>query len=230
MFRFSAPRDIALTSPERNQKLCALLACRERLGPIDSLSQNMRAISAHKRLNLRSSSESRLHLSRAPVKTNCDQQGAPADVRGGLARNPPAPRPFPVAPHRCSCAAASTAQASCAWIAALSSSSPPLSRSGALGLPCCLQLAAWLALSDRRVAVCRPHSLVLPTTALVAAPMSVAVLETESAALATAAREVRLLASSSHAMPIPIKTSGIGFSRTSRPRLRRNSAAGPSRV
>src|ERR1700730_2613507 len=79
MLRFSAPRDIAPTSPERNQKLCALLACRERLGPIDSLSQNMRAISAHKRLNLRSSSESRLHLSWAPVKTNCDQQGAQAD-------------------------------------------------------------------------------------------------------------------------------------------------------
>src|ERR1700737_4136946 len=56
--------------------------------------------------------------------------------RGGLARNPPAPRPFPGAPHRCSCAAASTAQASCAWIAALSSSSPPLSRSGTLGRPC----------------------------------------------------------------------------------------------
>src|SRR5205823_3391314 len=82
-------------------------------------------------------------------------------------------------------------------------------------------LAALLARSDKRVAVCCPHSLVLFTAALAAVPISFAALATESAALAIAAREVRLLASISQAMPIPIRTRGIGFSRTSRPRLRR---------
>ena len=91
-------------------------------------------------------------------------------------------------------------------------------------------LAALLARSDKRVAVCCPHSLVLLMAALVAVPISFAVLAIQSAALAIAAREVRLLASISQAIPIPIRTSGIGFSRTSRLRLRRNSAAGPSRV
>src|SRR6202022_2866003 len=168
MLRFSAPRDIAPTSPERNQKLCALLACRERLGPIDSLSQNMRAISAHKRLNLRSSSESRLHLSGAPVKTNCDQQGAQADG------------PWWSRSQSASAAAVSWCASPMLMRCCLHSAGVPahgllrsvhhrpilaFGNAWAALLP--TVLAAWLALSE-------PHSLVLLTTALVAAPMSVA--------------------------------------------------------
>ena len=67
---------------------------------------------------------------------------------------------------------------------------------------------------------------ILLVAVLISAPFRV----TESVALAIMARDDRLLATINHAIPIPIKTSGSGFSRTSRVRLRPNSAASPSRA
>jgi len=68
----------------------------------------------------------------------------------------------------------------------------------------------------------------VPTILLIAVLVSASFRVTESAALAMRAREDRLLAAISQKTPIPIKTSGSGFSRTSRVRLRPNSAAAPA--
>ena len=85
-------------------------------------------------------------------------------------------------------AAPATADAARAFSATPSETSRARSASSAVLLP--TAVAALLARSAKRVAVCCPHSLVLITAALVAVPISFAALVTESAALAIAVREV----------------------------------------
>ena len=93
-------------------------------------------------------------------------------------------------------------------------------------------VAASIACASRNHAIKLSFLLlaIAPTILRVAVLMSAAFLVTESAAPAITAREDRLLATISHAIPIPIRTSGSGCSRTSRAKLRPKPAPGPSRA
>ena len=90
------------------------------------------------------------------------------------------------------------------------------------GIALCCRLAHAL---DQRPGFLAPLA-GLPTTAVAAAPKSVVFLWPTSAVLAIKARGDRLLAIINQAIPMPIKTTGIGFCELPA-RLRRNSAGGP---